>query len=55
MPQMLNFPWASSPDPGILSEELEVGGVGQQAFSMEFLCFEAAILFCDFKEMGTPK
>ena len=34
---------------------LEVGGVGQQAFSMEFLCFEAAILFCDFKEMGTPK
>lgn len=25
--QMLNFPWASSPDPGILSEELEVGGV----------------------------
>lgn len=24
---MLNFPWASSPDPGIPSEELEVGGV----------------------------
>ena len=24
---MLNFPWASSPDPEILSEELEVGGV----------------------------
>ena len=21
----------------------------------EFLCLEAAILFCDFKEMGSPK
>lgn len=34
---------------------LEVSRVGQQAFSMEFLCLEAAILFCDFKEMGIPK
>ena len=52
LPQMLNFPWASSPDPEILSEELEVGGVAGGAAPFPHSCLESAansliLLICE--------